>query len=106
MEIIRHLGNQQLIDLVCESDQQGAAGDVRGPARTGRAATERPEELWQKQRRLCGRVSLLHNTGHGTTWSAGCRRGMVSPGGDGFAGRMDGEPARDLAPANPGRSRS
>jgi hypothetical protein len=50
MEIIRHLSNEELIDLVIDSDQQSLRQTLETLADWARTSTEQPEEFWQKQR--------------------------------------------------------
>ncbi len=51
MEIIRHLSNQELTDVVLESDQQSLRSTLEALPELARASTERPEEFWHEQRR-------------------------------------------------------
>jgi hypothetical protein len=50
MEIIRHLSNEELADLVIESDRQALRQTFEALPGWARAATERDEEFWQNQR--------------------------------------------------------
>jgi hypothetical protein len=50
MEIIRHLSEDQLMDLTIESDRQALREIVEALPDCARASTERSEEFWQKQR--------------------------------------------------------
>ncbi|MGH9504978.1 MAG: hypothetical protein ACRD20_19160 [Terriglobales bacterium] len=52
MEIIRHLSNQELTDIVLESDQQALRQTLDALPVWARTATDRPEEFWQLQRNL------------------------------------------------------
>jgi hypothetical protein len=50
MEIIRHLNNEELTDLVIDSDQQALRQTLEALPGWGRAATERDDQFWQEQR--------------------------------------------------------
>lgn len=50
MEIIRHLSNEELIDLVIESDQQALRQTLEALPEWVRTSAERPEDFWQQQR--------------------------------------------------------
>ena len=50
MEIIRHLSNEELTDLVIDSDQQALRQTLEALPDWARTSTEQPEEFWQKQR--------------------------------------------------------
>ena len=50
MEIIRHLRNEALTDLVIDSDQQSLRQTLEALPDWARSSTEHPEEFWQKQR--------------------------------------------------------
>ncbi|MGH9547183.1 MAG: hypothetical protein ACRD23_18405 [Terriglobales bacterium] len=60
MEIIRHLSNEELTDLVIQSDQQALRQTLAALPDCAGAATERPEEFWQQQRDIVwSRISAL-----------------------------------------------
>ena len=60
MEIIRHLSNEELTDLVIESDQQALRPTLEALPDRARTSTEQPEEFWQEQRALIwSRISSL-----------------------------------------------
>ncbi len=60
MEIIRHLSNEELTDLVIQSDQQALRQTLEALPDRARASTERPEEFWQQQRDVIwSRISSL-----------------------------------------------
>lgn len=50
MEIIRHLSNDELIDLTLGSDQQALRETIESLPEWARSATEYSEDFWQKQR--------------------------------------------------------
>lgn len=50
MEIIRHLSEDELMDLTIESDRQALRQTLESLPDCARASTERSEEFWQKQR--------------------------------------------------------
>ncbi len=50
MEIIRHLSDDELMDLTIESDRQALRATLESLPDWGRASTEHSEEFWQKQR--------------------------------------------------------
>ncbi len=50
MEIIRHLSNDELTDLVIQSDQQALWLTLEALPEWARTSSERPEEFWQEQR--------------------------------------------------------
>jgi hypothetical protein len=50
MEIIRHLSNEELTDLVIDSDQQSLRQTLEALPGWARTATERNDEFWQDQR--------------------------------------------------------
>ena len=49
MEIIRHLSNNELLDLTIESDQQALRSTLESLPDWARASTEQSEEFWQQQ---------------------------------------------------------
>jgi uncharacterized membrane protein YdfJ with MMPL/SSD domain len=50
MEIIRHLSNEELMDLAIESDELSLRPTLTSLPGWARASTDRPEEYWQRQR--------------------------------------------------------
>ena len=50
MEIIRHLSNEELIDLAIESDELSLRPTLTSLPGWARASTDRPEKYWQRQR--------------------------------------------------------
>jgi hypothetical protein len=52
MEIIRHLSNEELTDIVLESDQQALRQTLDALPVWARTATDRAEGFWQLQRNL------------------------------------------------------
>jgi hypothetical protein len=62
MEIIRHLSNEELAELAIESDQQSLRQTLEALPGWARAATERNDEFWQKQRiSVWSRISAVDN---------------------------------------------
>ncbi len=60
MEIIRHLSNEELTDLVIESDRQALRPTLEALPDWARTSTEQPEEFWQEQRAVIwSRISSL-----------------------------------------------
>jgi hypothetical protein len=50
MEIIRHLSDDELMDLTIESDRQALRSMLESLPDWARTSTEQSEEFWQKQR--------------------------------------------------------
>lgn len=62
MEIIRHLSNEELMDLSVESDERALRSTLEALPEWARTSTERPEEFWQQQRSMIrSRISSAEN---------------------------------------------
>lgn len=60
MEILNRLSNEDLTDLLLDSDRQHLQPVLEGLPAWARASADRPQEFWERQRRaILSRVSAL-----------------------------------------------